>query len=390
MIEIERQLMDVFVLPSQEVETFSDVAPEATTLGKAVVLQLGPGLTVRGGVSAVERLIVEHVGAHVTVRHLATMEDGSLWLKLHVFLHALRELYTELKTHEPVIVHIHFSKKGSTLRKTILAWMTMGAGKPLVLHAHGSTFDEFFEELPKPIQELLRYTFARADRFVVLSSQWKEFYMRCCGLREERIVVLTNPTALPKTLPDRRGRTQVQFLFLGRIGARKGSFDLLRAFRALPGALRERASLVLAGDGQVEELRAAARDLAPHVTVHSWIDAARRDVLLLGSDVFVLPSYHEGVPMALLEAMAHGLPVIATPVGGIPDVVTSEIEGLLIEPGDEAGLARALARFIEDEGLRIGCGRAARARAEQFDVAVYTERLLQLYRQVLTDRVRGP
>jgi glycosyltransferase involved in cell wall biosynthesis len=349
------------------------------------VVQLGPGLTVRGGVSAVERLIVEHVGPYVSVRHVATMEDGPIGLKLRVFLKAVLELRRALATSEPVIVHIHFASKGSTLRKTIFAWMALRAGKPLVLHAHGASFDQFFEGLPRFAQRLLMRTFARADRFVVLSTQWKDFYMRRCGLPEDRIAVLTNPTPLPTTLPDRRGRSHVQFLFLGRIGARKGSFDLLRAFRALPEALRGRARLVLAGDGQVEELRAAARDLGPQVTVHSWIDAAQRDALLNESDVFVLPSYNEGVPMALLEAMAHGLPVIATPVGGIPDAVTPDIEGFLLQPGDQAALTGALARFIEDEDLRLRCGRAARARAEHFDVAGYTQQLLQLYRQLLAE-----
>lgn len=355
----------------------------------AGIVQLGPGLTVRGGVSAVERLIVEYVGARVSVRHVATMEDGSMWRKMRVFSTSIRELRRTLKTREPLIVHIHFSSKGSTLRKTILAWLTLRAGKPLVLHAHGSIFDEFFDRLPTLAQRLLMHTFARADRFIVLSSQWQDFYMRRCGVPAERIAVLRNPTALPATVPDRRGRTRVQFLFLGRIGARKGSFDLLRAFRALPIALRERASLVLAGDGQVDELRDESRDLAAHVTVHSWIDTAQRDALLVASDVFVLPSYHEGVPMALLEAMAQGLPVISTPVGGIPDAVTNEVEGALVEAGDVAALTRALARFIEDEALRLACGRAARARAEQFGVDGYTEHLLQLYRQLLADDVEG-
>jgi len=358
------------------------IAPELSG-----IVQLGPGLAVRGGVSAVERLIVEHVGPHLTVRHVPTMEDGSLGLKLRVFSSALWQMRAALNTREPLVVHIHFSSYGSTLRKTILAWMAVRAGKPLVLHAHGAIFDRFFERLPGFAHRLLTRTFARADRFVVLSSQWKDFYMRRCGVPEQRILVLTNPTSLPKTLPDRGRRDVVQFLFLGRIGARKGTFDLLRAFRALPSEVRERARLVIAGDGQVEELRTAARDLATYVTVHSWIDSAQRDALLLASDVFVLPSYNEGVPMAMLEAMAHGLPVIATPVGGIPDAVTPDVEGILVQPGDEVALTRALARFIEDEPLRLQCGRAARTRAEQYDVAVYTQQLLQVYRQLLTEAV---
>jgi len=349
------------------------------------IIQVGPGLSVRGGVSTVERLIYDYVGAKLTVRHVTTMEDGPLPMKLWVFFKAVRELRVALADPQPFVVHIHLASRGSTLRKTILAWMTLRAHRPLVVHAHGSTFDEFFDTLPKFVQRTFSRTFSRADRFVVLSSQWRDFYVNRCGLPRERVAVLINPTPLPPVLPDRSARECVQFVFLGRIGARKGPFDLLRAFRALPPAVRERARLVFAGDGEVEALRRAARDLGSAVTVHSWLDRAQLAALLAASDAFVLPSYHEGVPMALLEAMAHGLPVIATPVGGIPDAMTANVEGILVVPGDESALTGALRRLIEDESLRLEMGRAARLRAEGFDVTGYTQRLLHIYRQLLTD-----
>ena len=114
----------------------------------------------------------------------------------------------------------------------------------------------------------------------------------------------------------------MQFLYLGRLGQTKGTYDLVNAFAALPEAVRARARLVLAGDGDVEGMRKLAAPSASRVRVLSWIDAHERDRLLAASDVFVLPSYAEGVPMSLLEAMAAGLPCITTPVGGIPDVLT--------------------------------------------------------------------
>ncbi len=134
--------------------------------------------------------------------------------------------------------------------------------------------------------------------------------------------MLPNPVRVPAEVPDRAGRTQVQFLHLGRLGKRKGGYDLVNAFAALPEALRARARLVLAGDGDVEGMRKLAAPFGDQVRVLSWIDAHERDRLLAESDVFVLPSYAEGVPMSLLEAMAAGLPCITTPVGGIPDVFT--------------------------------------------------------------------
>lgn len=368
----------------------SDAWPLTTTaseVGSTVrVLQLGPALEVRGGISSVERLIANHTAAGVSVAHIATMEDGSLWRKLRVFARALWRLRAELSSGGPLVVHIHFSSRGSTLRKLILASMTLRARTPLILHAHGSVFDSFFDNLPHFAQRIVRRTFSRADRFVVLSSQWKQYYVERFGLPEQRAVVLCNPAALPATIPDRSARARVQFLFLGRIGQRKGAFDLVRAFAALPEALRSRARLVLAGDGDVAALRSQAAPLGERVQVYSWIDSKQRDALLAESDVFVLPSYNEGVPMALLEAMASGLPVVTTPVGGIPDAVSDGVDGVMVMPGDTQQLVEALQRLIENESLRLTLGRNARARAERCDVGQYSLELAQMYRSVMADR----
>lgn len=350
----------------------------------ANVLQLGPGLDVRGGVASVERLILEHCGSDIEIRHVATVDDGWPWRKAQVFLRAMRQLRRALKVRQPLVVHIHFSKRGSTARKSILAWMTLRARRPLILHAHSGSFDRFFLGLPRFLQQLLlKVVFSRADCLVVLSNYWREFYTRSCGLRAERIVVLHNPVALPESVPARANRRQVQLFYLGRISENKGAFDLLRAYRALPPQLRSRTRVVFAGDGKVEELRAAAGELGAAVEVHSWIDTQQRDALLSASDIFVLPSYYEGVPMAMLEAMAHGLPVIATRVGGIPDVLDDQIEGLLVAPGQPGELLAALCRLIEDENRRLELGRCARMRARAFDVRQYTADLAGIYRRVL-------
>jgi glycosyltransferase involved in cell wall biosynthesis len=347
------------------------------------VLQIGPALSVRGGVSAVEQLIVDHVGADFAVRHVATMEDGSAWRKVVVFAQALRKLSRELRSQRPLVVHVHFASRGSTLRKWIIAWMTLRARRPLVLHAHGASFDEFYNGLPGLIQQQVSKVFARADCFLVLSSQWRDFYTRSCGLPAGRVVVLCNPTAVPATVASRAGRAVVQFLFLGRIGARKGAFELLRAFAMLPEEIRSRARLVFAGDGEVDELRAQAAALGDRVEVNGWIDATQRNALLEASDVFVLPSHAEGVPMAMLEAMAYGLPVITTPVGGIPDLVADRAQGLMVTPGNVEQISAALRLLIEDESLRLKLGRSARDRAQECDVTQYSTQLTNIYRRLL-------
>ena len=346
------------------------------------VLQLGPSLAVQGGVSAVERLIVDELAGRIALRHVPTMEDGSLLRDAVVFMSALYALQRAVRGSAPVVVHIHFASRGSTLRKLILAWITLHAGRPLILHAHGGGFDTFYRRLPTPLRRLVNDVFQRADRFVVLSQRWKTFYVEECELSPSQIVVLPNPTRLPAEIPDRRARAQVQFLYLGRICETKGAFDLIRAFASLNESERVRARLVLAGNGEVEQARKLAAECGVPVTVLPWLDARRRDALLAASDVFVLPSRREGMPMAMLEAMANGLPLIVSAVGGIPDVVTDGVEGSLIAPADVSELRHALSAMINDPARRWELGCHARERAAHYDVGAYAASLLGLYRRL--------
>jgi glycosyltransferase involved in cell wall biosynthesis len=147
---------------------------------------------------------------------------------------------------------------------------------------------------------------------------------------------------------------------------------------------------VLAGNGDVEALRRLAaplnagtqEDPVERVRVLSWIDTDERDRLLAESDVFVLPSYLEGVPMSLLEAMAAGLPSVTTPVGGIPDVFTHGREGLMVSPGDRAQLTSALAQLIRDRELRLACGQRAQERVRSHDVHAYALNLSGIYQRI--------
>jgi glycosyltransferase involved in cell wall biosynthesis len=154
-------------------------------------------------------------------------------------------------------------------------------------------------------------------------------------------------------------------LFLGHLLPDKGVYDLVKALASaterVPGV-----NLVLGGVGEIDPVRALATQLGVQERVQTpgWLGPKDKKAALAASTIFLLPSYHEGMPMALLEAMSWGLPVIATPVGGIPQIVTPEVNGLLVAPGDVAGLAAAIVRLLEDPGLRTRLGEAARTTIE--------------------------
>jgi glycosyltransferase involved in cell wall biosynthesis len=164
----------------------------------------------------------------------------------------------------------------------------------------------------------------------------------------------------------RRGR-QAALLYVGNWVPRKGLLELLTAVAALPA---DAATLHLAGRHDVDRGYAArvhARlgqpDLAGRVVVHGPVDRAQVSALYHGADIFVLPSIREPYGTAYGEAMAAGLPVVGWRAGNLPHLATHEREGLILPPGDVAGLTAALRRLIGDEPYRRRMGQAARQRA---------------------------
>jgi glycosyltransferase involved in cell wall biosynthesis len=362
-------------------------ARSSTREARVRVLQMGPALEVRGGISAVEQLVCDYLPPYAAIRHVATTHEGSWPSRLLVFARAAATLWRTVDSIEPTIVHIHFASRGSTLRKLLLARLVIHARKPLILHAHGGGFEKFHRGLPPMLRRMVNRTLQQAHVVIALSSQWRDFYIRECELAPSQVVVLPNPVRVPARVAERAGRSQVQFVHLAKLCKAKGSYDLVDAFSDLPRELRAKARLVLAGNGDLEGVRRMAAPLnadgdADRVRVLSWIDAHERDRLLAESDVFVLPSYAEGLPMSLLEAMAAGLPSITTGVGGIPDVFTHGVEGSIVRPGDRAQLTAAMAQLITDESARLAAGRRAQERARAFDVHAYARRLSDTYQRI--------
>jgi glycosyltransferase involved in cell wall biosynthesis len=180
------------------------------------------------------------------------------------------------------------------------------------------------------------------------------------------VEVLPNAVALPASVGSRRLETEEPILlFLGHLLRDKGVFDLVRAFaRIAPQFPQTR--LTLGGIGAIAAIRQLASQLGveERVLCPGWLGPEDKEAALARSTCFILPSYAEGMPMALLEAMSWGLPVIATPVGGIPQVVSSEVNGLLVPPGDIDALANALRRLLASPALRQQLGDAARQTIE--------------------------
>lgn len=344
------------------------------------VLMIGPGLQVRGGVASVERLILQHLPGHLRARHVATMVDGSALKKALVYLVALLKVFLELARGADV-VHIHFSGKASTIRKTIIARMAMLFGRPVIMHAHGGNWHVYIETVRPWFRNVVLKTLKRSGCVIGLSESWRQYFSETCGVPADRVISLPNPVSIPSELPDRSRRDVITFAYLGIMDDGKGAPTVVRAFALLPDEVKRRSRVVMAGAGEVDRIRAMVEELGVSecFAVHNWLEPIERDRVLAESDVLVLPSHHEGMPMAMLEAMAWGLPPITTPVGGIPEVVKSYENGILIPPGDPQALANAMQELTLNEDLRKKLSSAARRAVEPLCVKHYIERLVALY-----------
>jgi glycosyltransferase involved in cell wall biosynthesis len=248
-------------------------------------------------------------------------------------------------------------------------------------------------------QQLDRLSLRQADSVITLCRPFVE-QLTARGVPSGRVVVVSNTVApRPRPAPEELSALRASLgiagsdtliLSVGRLSAEKGHADLIRAFRTLrTRGCRQDIRLVLVGDGgERAALAAEAADLGDRV-------------LLVGhqpdpwpyfciANLFVLPSYTEGSPLALLEAMAAGLPIVATAVGGVPELVTHATSALLVAPGDVAQLTCALSTLIEDSARARLLGTAAQRALRSFSPEAYASRLMAVYRRVVTAASSAP
>ncbi|MBD2513688.1 glycosyltransferase family 4 protein [Nostoc sp. FACHB-973] len=349
------------------------------------IIMLGPTLLQQGGIASYEKLFLEYAPSDVQIYHIITHQEGTLAIKFMVFLKAIWKFLWILIREDVDIVQLQISQRGSVFRQAIMILLAWAFHKPIIVHAHGSQFKLFYTGLAKWMQQLLSWIFGKCQKLIVLSQSWKSFYIESLALKPEQVVVFYNPVKVPVEIPHRSGSEKIKLLFLGRIGQRKGAFDLIKAFSLLPIEYKTRSSLIMAGDGDLEQATNLVKtlNLDNYIKLPGWIGSDERDILLSQADVFVLPSYNEGLPLAMLEAMAWELPVIVTPVGGIPEIVTQSENGLIVNPGNVEELSNALNSLIENETLRLFLGKNARTSVFDIDIKNHWGAFLDLYRSIL-------
>jgi glycosyltransferase involved in cell wall biosynthesis len=284
------------------------------------------------------------------------------------------------------LLHLNVAGRGSTLRKIVLSEVAARSGMPTIVHLHDYDYEKDLARRGPLVSWLVRRMFRRARRVVVLGLRDQASVTRLLGVAPDRVVRLANAVPDPGEPPERAsGSGPVRLLFLGHLDDRKGVPELLTAL-ATERLRHADWQLDLAGAGEVDRFKAMAERLGlrDRISFHGWLGHADAYALSRRADIFVLPSHAEGQAMSLIEAMAHGLAIVATPVGAHLEAVVPDKEALLVAPGDAVALASALAMLIDDPVQRRVLGSAARRRyLAGFTVDGYAARLSAVYQAAL-------
>ena len=326
------------------------------------ILVIGADLTSNGGIASV---IKSHYKAYQSKEFPFKLfllktnhyKDKSLIFEVLILFKAFFQCLYFILFKNVKIVHIHSSAKVSFFRKSIFLLLSKITGRKIILHLHSSDFYGFFLTKNKRLKRHINFIFNKADRVVVLCTDWENKLKEAYNLKH--VVRIANPINLESTSNQdhkiANNNNEFTLAFVGFLIESKGIKDLLMAMKQLKDKGYSSIKLVIAGKGELETYInkfITEHQLSQSVNYIGWVSGEDKDNLYKKSDTFILPSYKEGMPISILEAMNFGLPIVSTNISGIPDVITVPRNGFLVTPGNVDEIVNAILDCYKDKEIR--------------------------------------
>jgi glycosyltransferase involved in cell wall biosynthesis len=346
---------------------------------KPQILMVGPHpQQMIGGVSAmITTILNSDLPRQFQIHHIATVVPGSKRGKLWTALMALGRFLWHLIRRPIQLVYVHVGGDKSIYRKSPFILLGKLFGKKILLHWHGGNVARYYHSRSVLGEWYLRSVIRLSDRILAVSEHTKVALQRF--LPGHDIHALPNAIDTSELSVARRSSVNgapARVLYMGHLLPEKGIYDLVKA---MPRIIVEApdTKFLFCGPYEVEKVRQICqrKGLMPFVEHVGPIPMQERLRFYQRADILVLPSYDEGMPIVVLEAMAIGLPIVTTPVGGIPEIIKNGIHGFLIKPGDTKALASRVLTLIKDPALRHRMGQSNQIKANEFDVTLFAKRL---------------
>ena len=340
-------------------------------------------LKVKGGmVSVVKNYLGYSDWGDVKITYIPTHIESNKYVLIAYFVIAYIRILWLVFTKKVDIAHLHVAERGSFYRKAFILQTLKRHGIKVILHHHGAEFDLFYNGLSEKRRQYVNEILKIADLNIVLSQRLVSMIKQKSP--EAKVEVLYNAVDIPVSNPyDENARN---ILFLGRLGKRKGTYDLLTSIKKIDDNLPKDVRFYLCGDGEVEDVKKEVEALGiEHRIAHiGWTDGPKKAFFMTQCMINVLPSYNEGLPMTILETMAHGIPNISTSIASIPEVLHDGENGFLIEPGDVDALCSRLLKLVFDDDLRKKFSVVSYNLVKKsFSLQVHINKLKEMYKILL-------
>lgn len=320
---------------------------------------------------------------NITVRtHDTAPPEGSgvLWL-LTVFFATVFDVLRFSFRSRPDIVHVHTAQDFDFFRSAFYVLFSKYVWRrPVILHIHGSSFDKFVMKESLPISYFQSVVFGGSDAVIVLSSYW----YRTMSLRvpEEKLHIIPNGVDPESFAPEFNAKS-MHIVFISDIVERKGIVEFREAITNLCQQRDELSKVTIAGSGPLSHHAEQLAEKHQNVEYIGYISENEKQALLSESSVYVLPSYAEGLPLSLLEAMAGGNAIVTTTVGSIPETV-DESNGLLVQPKCSHEITSALDELVTSPETVERMSRRNRKLVEsEYTWDSVTQDLVALYRDTV-------
>ncbi|MEQ1921585.1 MAG: glycosyltransferase [Pyrinomonadaceae bacterium] len=346
---------------------------------KPRILMVGMHLTkTRGGISTLTADILNStLKNEFDFRYIASQaEDFGRLRKMLLAVRAYLYFVVSCLFYRLEAVYVHMGSNASLYRESGFVLLGKLFRKKVILHFHAGDVDEYLPRQPKPGRSFIGLGLRSADRIIAVSERSASQVAEIVPI--EKITVIPNAIDISafKELPERFQQVNsdgaIRLLFVGAAGKLKGESDLIKALHLLKDNDPPLKASFL-GYGTEELDQTGIGDMIEHLGPVSLND---RLTFYQNADIFVLPTYAEAMPISVIEAMAAGLPVITTPVGGIPEIVDDTIEGYLCPVRDYKTLAEKISYLARNADVRTRIGRAARNRAvKEMDFGNYVDAL---------------
>lgn len=285
------------------------------------------------------------------MQFIPTWRNGNILVKIWYAVYSyVFFIWYMLFVRSVKIVHIQGAAFASFERNVFFVKVGKLFGKKVVMHMHCADFESYYN--PSKHKQRIVDIINACDLYLVLSDSWKQ-YFESIGVKSNIIKVLNNTITPPVTKMVKRSTDILNLLYLGVIGQRKGIYDILNALKDNKEMFEGKVVLRIGGNQEEEKLQTCINEygLQGMVKFEGFVSGEKKIECLNWADVYILPSFNEGLPIGILEAMSYRHPIISTPVGGIPEVVKDGVNGIMVKPGNVQEIAKAISAFVGDKKL---------------------------------------